>query len=135
MSFCFSEFQYRGGNSDFDEKDMEVQFRICPNVISFLIRLSLRLLEKQLLHYSYSSAFEYRYFSLINLHLQEIGSFPFAVKGAFLKLNQPIDLFFQLTGWLFLSQLPNAGVSCVTQLNQISVLGFVWFGLIFFLGF
>lgn len=63
MSFCFSKLRYKGDNSDFDQKDMEVQFCIPPNS-SFLIWLGLRLLEKQLLHYSYSPAYEYRYFSL-----------------------------------------------------------------------
>lgn len=61
MSFCFSKLWCRDDNSDFDQKDMEVQFCILPNVISFL--LGLKLLEKQILHYSYSPAFEYRYFS------------------------------------------------------------------------
>lgn len=63
MTFCFSKLWYRGDCSDFDQKDMEVQFSIPPNVVSFLIRLGFRLLEKQLLHYSYSPAFEYKYFS------------------------------------------------------------------------
>lgn len=64
MRFCFSELWYRDDNSDFDQKHMEVQFCISPNVIvSFLIRLGLRLLEKQVLHDSYSPAFEDGYFS------------------------------------------------------------------------
>lgn len=64
MSFCFSKLWYRDDNSDFDQKHVEVQFCLSPNVIiSFLIKLALRLLEKQLLHYGYSPAFEYRDFS------------------------------------------------------------------------
>lgn len=64
MSFCLLKLWYSDHNSDFDEKHVEVQFCTSPNVIiSFLIKLDLRLLEKQQFHYSYSPAFEYRYFS------------------------------------------------------------------------